>query len=46
LKLGLYFPQPGAQRHLSKPSVRYGKEKHGEYTFPPLANRWWGLADV
>ena len=46
LKLGFYFPQPGAQRHLSKPSVRYGKEKHGEYTFPPLANRWWGLGEV
>jgi len=46
LELGLYFPQPGAQRHLSKPSVRYGKEKKGEYGFPPLANMWWGIGDL
>ena len=29
LELGLYIPSPKAQRHLTKPSVRYGREKKG-----------------
>ena len=29
LEPGLYIPPPKAQRHLTKPSVRYGREKKG-----------------
>lgn len=43
LETGLYFPQPGAQRHLSKPFIRYGKEKREEYLFPLLFNPWFGV---
>ena len=28
IKSGLYLPIPSAQRHLTKPSDRYGKENH------------------
>ncbi|MEM2843651.1 MAG: tRNA(Ile)(2)-agmatinylcytidine synthase [Candidatus Bathyarchaeia archaeon] len=30
LKEGLYMPPPRAHRHLTKPELRYGREKHGE----------------
>lgn len=39
LALGLYLPPPRAQRHLTKPLVRYGREK-GEHVFGELFDRW------
>lgn len=38
LKIGLYIPPPKAQRHLTKPLVRYGREK--EYVPGELYEPW------
>jgi len=46
LEIGMFFPQPGAQRHLSKPSVRYGKEKHGDYVFQLPDEPWFGIGNL
>ena len=40
LELGLYIPPAGAQRHLTKPLSRYGKEK--EYIPDVLFKPWHG----
>jgi len=40
LKVGLYIPTAGAQRHLTKPLSRYGREK--EYTQGELFQPWYG----
>ncbi|MEM2921254.1 MAG: tRNA(Ile)(2)-agmatinylcytidine synthase, partial [Candidatus Bathyarchaeia archaeon] len=37
---GLYLPPPRAQRHLTKPAVRYGKEKT---SFSTPVEKFWGL---
>ncbi len=37
---GLFMPPPRAQRHLSKPEVRYGREKSG-VTRPVLDGQWY-----
>lgn len=34
---GIYLPSPGAQRHLTKQLIRYGKES---YSRQPLVNGW------
>lgn len=34
LKLGVYLPPPRAERHLTKPFKRYGKEKSGPLSAP------------
>lgn len=39
LVLGVYLPTPSAQRHLTKPIGRYGKEKNG-YTTRMLEEPW------
>jgi tRNA(Ile2)-agmatinylcytidine synthase len=36
---GLYITPPGAQRHLTKPLTRYGKERHGP-AGPSLIEGW------
>jgi tRNA(Ile2)-agmatinylcytidine synthase len=46
LTSGLYMPPPGAQRHLTKPTVRLGKEKQGLYILGPLSGPWFGLGEV
>jgi tRNA(Ile2)-agmatinylcytidine synthase len=38
---GLCLPPPRAHRHLTKPEVRYGREKRGEKPLPPP--QVWGL---
>ncbi len=38
LKLGVYLPPPRAERHLTKPFKRYGKEKSGAPT--ALIEHW------
>lgn len=38
---GVYLPPPGAQRHLTKPLVRYGRELHGKRS--PLVDGWFWL---
>ena len=40
LKLGIYLPPPRAERHLTKPFKRYGKEKSGA---PIVLTRPWHL---
>ena len=40
LEVGLYIPPAGAQRHLTKPLSRYGREK--EYTPGELFQPWHG----
>ena len=37
IEKGLFMPPPRAQRHLSKPEVRYGKEKSGPLHLEPEA---------
>ena len=41
LGAGLFMPPPRAQRHLSKPEVRYGKEKIGRLRSEPEAPWHW-----
>jgi len=42
LALGLYVPPPRAERHLTKPPARIGREK--PYTHAPLHEPWHGEA--
>jgi len=37
---GVYLPSPGAQRHLTKPLIRYGRELHESH---PLVEGWFRL---
>ena len=39
IETGLFMPPPRAQRHLSKPKVRYGREKSG-ITRPEPDGQW------
>lgn len=41
LSEGLYLPPPRAHRHLTKPKVRYGREKTEEPLLPP--QQFWSL---
>jgi tRNA(Ile2)-agmatinylcytidine synthase len=41
LEVGLYIPPPKAQRHLTKPLSRYGREK--EYLPGDLFQPWHGV---
>jgi len=40
LRPGIYLPSPGAQRHLTKPLIRYGRETHERN---PLIRGWFAV---
>jgi tRNA(Ile2)-agmatinylcytidine synthase len=46
LKPGLYIPPPKAQRHLTKPSMRYGREKKGVVQETLYEPWYWPCARV